>query len=83
MKINFIFIFFSHILMYIYAGENIYCTGHGLCQAKIIIKHGEYNIFCGAANSDEELVNLFIAYLVPEKIVIFTQLLNLVLFCKC
>ena len=30
--------------------ETIYCTGHDACKNKIW--NGEYNIFCGASNSE-------------------------------
>ena len=36
--------------MYVYAAQNIYCTGHDACRNHIW--NGEYNIFCGAANSE-------------------------------
>ncbi len=49
-NIFFIFLYFSYILMYVYAAQNIYCTGHDACQNNIW--NGEYNIFCGAANSE-------------------------------
>ena len=35
MKLNFIFVFFSFILMYVYAAQNIYCTGHDACRNHI------------------------------------------------
>jgi hypothetical protein len=52
MKINFIFIFvfFSYILTYVYGAQNIYCTGHDACRNNVW--NGEYNIFCGASNSE-------------------------------
>ena len=52
MKINFIFIFafFSYILTYVYGVQNIYCTGHDACRNNVW--NGEYNIFCGASNSE-------------------------------
>ena len=30
--------------------EDIYCTGHDACKNKIW--NGEYNIYCGASNSE-------------------------------
>ena len=47
---TFIFIFFSYLFIYINAAQTIYCTGHDACRNNIWT--GEYNIFCGAANSE-------------------------------
>ena len=52
MNTNFIFIFIFYIYIFTYttASQNIYCTGHDACRNHIW--NGEYNIFCGAANSE-------------------------------
>ena len=45
----FIFLFFLYIT-FVLGAQNIYCTGHDACRNSIWT--GEYNIFCGASNSE-------------------------------
>ena len=55
MKTSLIIIFLCLLFPVYVLSENIYCTGHDACRNKIW--SGEYNIYCGASNSERTCKN--------------------------